>query len=67
MYWKAQMLPGVAHWRTTVKWGRVEAVALRREEVRGLRKYPIAAEWEVLLLDLQAQQEEANDSQNAPN
>lgn len=55
MYWKAQTLPGTAHWcKATLKWGRTKAVALRREEAGGLRKHPIAADREALLTDFQA-------------
>ncbi|KAJ1182638.1 hypothetical protein NDU88_007822 [Pleurodeles waltl] len=48
MHWKAQVSPDIRHWcASPLKRGK--AVALRREEVRGLRLLIIAGAWEPLL------------------
>ncbi|KAJ1179330.1 hypothetical protein NDU88_004564 [Pleurodeles waltl] len=59
MHWKAHILPGVALWcAASLKWGKAEAVVLRLEETCGLRRIPIAANWETILFELHTYQEE---------
>ncbi|KAJ1198876.1 hypothetical protein NDU88_002715 [Pleurodeles waltl] len=58
MHCKAPIMLEIVYWcMATLKWEQAEAVALRQEEACGVHKYPIAADWETLLLGLQTYQE----------
>ncbi|KAJ1146360.1 hypothetical protein NDU88_012637 [Pleurodeles waltl] len=46
------LMPREAWARSLSVWVGAEYTALRREDALGLRKYPIAAQWELMLVDL---------------
>lgn len=48
--WKARDPPHIRAWRySLIAWAKAEGIALLREETLGLRKTPIATQWEGLL------------------
>ncbi|KAJ1215618.1 hypothetical protein NDU88_003226 [Pleurodeles waltl] len=51
--WKSSDPPSVQAWKCSFEvWARAEGAALRREEVLGLRQFPLSANWEELMLRL---------------
>ncbi|KAJ1124424.1 hypothetical protein NDU88_002885 [Pleurodeles waltl] len=51
--WKSPDPPSVQAWRRSLEvWAGAEGIALVREEVLGLRQFPLSANWEGLLLRL---------------
>ncbi|KAJ1188776.1 hypothetical protein NDU88_005533 [Pleurodeles waltl] len=58
MKWKSHQLPTLPHWCAAfLKWGKTEAVALRREEARGQRKIPFANKWDMCMQELEGYRE----------
>ncbi|KAJ1181817.1 hypothetical protein NDU88_007016 [Pleurodeles waltl] len=52
--WKSSGPPSVHAWKYSFEvWAGAEGVALKREDVLGLRKYPLSDSWEEMLLRLQ--------------
>lgn len=50
MHWKSKKPPTTRSWHSElVRWGSAESAAIRREEARGIRKLPIAMEWDIML------------------
>ncbi|KAJ1162083.1 hypothetical protein NDU88_002561 [Pleurodeles waltl] len=57
--WKSPTLPTFSQWSVTLlKWGKAEAVALRREEARGLRKVPVPSDWDMYMQELHSYREQ---------
>ncbi|KAJ1155340.1 hypothetical protein NDU88_008070 [Pleurodeles waltl] len=51
--WRSSDPPSVQAWKCSFEvWTGAEGVALKREEVLGLRKFPLSAGWEELMLRL---------------
>ena len=52
--WKAQEPPLIGTWFKSVRaWAQAESTTLHIEELRGLRKFPIAECWDKMLIDLE--------------
>ena len=52
--WKAPVPPHIDAWVNSVRaWAQAESTTLHTEELRGLRKFPIAECWDKMLADLE--------------
>ena len=67
MSWKSPLGPNVDRWRLDVQlWAEAEEQALRKEEIRGLRKDNISTDWAVVLHAFSQGEEEETEALSLP-
>ena len=56
-YWKANTAPLIPAWiKSITTWAQAKSAALHTEEIKGLRKYPMASFWDAVLTKLMTSQ-----------